>query len=192
MIFCLLAEREPATAKLKVFELILNLSIDHGPDTPSAKSVIAAAQAGQPIGEAIAAGVREINDIHGGAQEALMLILRKIVEGGAEPEAVVAEFVTKKNRLPGFGHRLYTKIDPRAELILQTLQENNLGEDYLVAVRALAEELNKQTGKTPPLNIDGAIAAALCAFGWPPALGKAIFIIARTPGLCGQYLNSKP
>lgn len=190
MIFRLLAEHPPAAAELKVFELILNLSIDHGPNTPSAEAIVAATQAGQTIGEAVAAGVREINDTHGGAQEALMPILYKIVKEDTKPKITVAGFVAKKAKLPGFGHRLYTKIDQRAELILETLQKNNLGSDYITATRTLAEELNKQTGKILPLNIDGAIAVALCAFSWPPALGKAVFIIARTPGLCGQYFNA--
>lgn len=191
LIFELLSERQPTAEELRVFELILNLSIDHGPDTPSAQATIAAARAGETISGSVAAGIQEINDIHGGAQEVLMPLLYKIVKEGITPEAIVAEFVAKKSRLPGFGHRLYTQTDPRAELILQTLQESNLGQDYIIAVRHLGEELTKQTSKILPLNIDGAIAVALCAFAWPPELGKAVFIIARTPGLCGQYLNSK-
>ena len=189
MIFWLLSERQPNAAELKVFELIFNLSIDHGPNTPSAKITIESAKAGKTIGEAVAAGVREINDTHGGAQEALMPILYKIVKEKAKPEAIVADFVKKKIRLPGFGHRLYKNTDPRAELILDTLGANNLGRDFITVARNLAEELRRQTGKVLPLNIDGAIAVTLCAFGWPPALGKAVFIIARTPGLCGQFIN---
>jgi len=51
--------------------------------------------------------------------------------------------------------------------------------------------LEIQKGQKLPLNIDGAIAVALCSFGWDPKLGKAVFIIARTPGLCGQFLNNQ-
>jgi len=189
MIFWLLSERQPISGELKVFELMLNLSIDHGSDTPSAKMTIRSAKAGKTIGKAVAAGVGEINDTHGGAQEALMSILYKIVKEKAESKTAVAEFIEKKIRLPGFGHRLYRNTDPWAELILDALRDNNLGRDFVTAARNLAEELNRQTGKVLPLNIDGAIAVALCAFGWPPTLGTAVFIIARVPGLCGQYLN---
>jgi len=53
-----------------------------------------------------------------------------------------------------------------------------------------SKELEAQKGKKLPLNIDGAIAVALCSFGWDSKLGKAVFLIARTPGLCGQYLTN--
>ncbi|MEK7551839.1 MAG: citrate/2-methylcitrate synthase [Patescibacteria group bacterium] len=192
LIFILLAEREPSKDELSIFELILNISIDHGPDTPSAKAVIEKAKGGENIGEAVASGMREINDVHGGAQEALMPILYKIVKEKLSAENIVKEFVENKKRLPGFGHRLYKDNDPRAELIITTLVENGLGEDYVAASRALQKSLKDITGKTLPLNIDGAIAVALCAFGLPPSLGKPIFMIARTPGLCAHYLNNKP
>ena len=191
LIFTLLAEREPTKWELSVFELILNISIDHGPETPSAKAVVEKAKGGESIGESIAAGVREINDVHGGAQEALMPILYKMVKEKLSAENIVKEFVENKKRLPGFGHRLYKENDPRAELIIATLVENGLGEDYITASRALQKSLKDITGKTLPLNIDGAIAIVLCAFGLSPELGKPIFMIARTPGLCAHYLNNK-
>ena len=161
LIFILLAEREPSKDELSIFELILNISIDHGPDTPSAKAVIEKAKGGENIGEAVASGMREINDVHGGAQEALMPILYKIVKEKLSAENIVKEFVENKKRLPGFGHRLYKDNDPRAELIITTLVENGLGEDYVAASRALQKSLKDITGKTLPLNIDGAIAVAL-------------------------------
>ncbi len=78
LIFELLSEKVPTEAELKVFELILNLSIDHGPDTPSAVKVIEAAKTGKNISEAVSEGIEQINDVHGGAQEKLMEILYEI------------------------------------------------------------------------------------------------------------------
>ena len=56
--------------------------------------------------------------------------------------------------------------------------------------KELENELKKQSGKNLPVNVDGAIAAVFCAFGWEPRLAKALFITARVPGLCGQFLNN--
>ena len=211
LIFELLSEKVPTDQELKVFELILNLSIDHGPDTPSAMLVVEAARAGKTISEAVAAGIMEINDTHGGAQEKLMEILYKLKNhvilgrsGATTPESniedsgqarmtmkdLVKQYLKEDKRIPGFGHRIYKDADPRAQRILNTLKENGFSGEFIKIAADLEKELETQKGNKLPLNIDGAIAVTLCSFGWPAKLGKAVFIIARTPGLCGQYLNA--
>lgn len=189
MIFELLSEKEPTEAELKIFELILNISIDHGPDTPSAIKTIEAAKEGKTISESVAAGILQINDVHGGAQEQLMDVLYGIQNSEFRIQNLVKDYKNSGKRLPGFGHRLYKDIDPRAELILNKMKELGLKEDFVSIAKRMKQELENQSGKHFPLNIDGAIAVALCTFGWEPKLGKTVFIIARTAGLCGQFLN---
>ena len=192
LIFELLSEKVPTDFELKMFELILNLSIDHGPDTPSAMPVVEAAKAGKTISEAVASVILEINDVHGGAQERLMETLYEIENGKLIIENFVKQKLEAGERIPGFGHRIYKDVDPRAQLILETLKENGFGDEFVDIARELEKELESQKDSRLPLNIDGAIAVVLCSFGWPARLGKAVFIIARTPGLCGQYLNHAP
>ena len=188
MIFELLSEHKPSDAEIKVFELLLNLSIDHGPETPSALAVIEAAKAGKPMGESIAAGMAQINDSHGGAGQGCMEVLYKIKKESMAPADLVSEYLGATKRIPGYGHRIY-KIDPRVELIFKTMRDAGLGEEYIGLAKELEKELKEKSGKELPVNIDGAIAVALCAFGWKPILAKAVFIAARAPGLCGQFLN---
>lgn len=190
MIFELLSEKEPTKEELKIFELILNLSIDHGSDTPSAVKTIEEAKSGEMISEAVAEGIEQINDVHGGAQEQLMGLLYQIQSSNFKVQSLVEDYLKGGKRMPGYGHRLYEDQDPRAELVIGKLQEVGLGEEFIKIARELEKELETQKGKKLPFNIDGAIAVALCSFGWEPRLGKAVFIIARTPGLCGHYLNN--
>lgn len=190
LIFELLSEKVPTDQELKVFELILNLSIDHGPDTPSAIPTIEAAKAGKTISEAVSDGINHINDVHGGAQEKLMEIFYQIKSEKLKVKSLVEESLREGKRIPGFGHRIYKDLDPRAQLILQTLKENGFGEEFIGIAHDLESELESQKGNRLPLNIDGAIAVVLCTLDWPARLGKAVFIIARTPGLCGQFLNN--
>ena len=187
LIFELLSEKVPTDSELKVFELILNLSIDHGPETPSAIPVVEAAKAGKSISEAVSAGIMQINDTHGGAIEPAMEMLYECMKGNAKE--VVGNFLKEEKKVPGFGHRIYKERDPRSDLIFDLL-ENSTTADFLPVIHQIQGEISLQTGKMLPINIDGAIAVVLCTFGWPSKLGKAVFIIARTPGLCGQYLNS--
>lgn len=190
MIFEVLTEKKPSGAQLKLLNLILNLSIDHGPNSPSAVATIDAAKGGKTMGESVGAGLSQIGDRHGGAGGPLMEIMYKIQKGEATFKEVIKELIASEKRLPGVGHRVYKDLDPRAQLILKTASENGIGEEYVKIVNELRDELEKQSGKSLPVNIDGAIAAVFCGFGLKPELGIAIFIIARAPGLCAHYINT--
>ncbi len=190
LIFELLAERAPTKEECAIFELILNLSIDHGPDTPSAQATIQAAQSGLSISKAVATGIQEINTTHGGAQEDLMRLLYEIDTGKHTPVTMVQAYTEAGNKVPGFGHRMYKESDPRTSEIFSSLIRMEKGKKYIATIEEVRKEIAVQMGKQLPINIDGAIAAALCTFGWAPRLGTAVFIIARTPGLCGQFLNN--
>lgn len=188
MIFEFLSERAPSVAESKIFEFMLNISIDHGPETPSALETIKAAKESKSLSEGVAVGILQINSSHGGAITPAMELLYKIKSEKLKVKNLVKEYIEQDKRLPGFGHRIY-EIDPRTQVIFQMLQQANLGEEFISIAKELETELSSQKGKKLPCNIDGSIAVALCSFGWEPCLGNPVFIIARTPGLCAQYLN---
>lgn len=199
MIFELLTEKTPTQEELQLFELILNLSIDHGPDTPSAKIVIEKSRLGHTISEAISAGITEINDVHGGAIEPCMKILYGIQKKEFQPENLIKDYKLENKKVPGFGHRIYKQSlpssdgkesDPRAQLILEKVSQLGEEPEFIKIAKELRDEIYKQTEKALTINIDGAIAVALCTLGWDPKIGKAVFIIARTPGLCAHFLNN--
>lgn len=187
LIFELLSGRSPEQKELKLFDLILNLSIDHGPDAPSAAATITSAKAGKEFGEAVGAGIAQINERHGGAIEPLMDLLYS----RQKASDLVRVYTQEDKKIPGLGHRVYKDEDLRAELLFETAISFNIGKEYIQKVRVIRDEFEKQSGKSLPVNIDGAIAAILCGFGWESRLGKAVFIIARTPGLCAHFLNTK-
>lgn len=191
MIFELLSGRKPTASESRIFNLILNLSIDHGPDAPSSKAVIESAKKGELIGKAVAKGIEEINDTHGGAGEKAMEMFYQIKNLGKSANDFVKNALENGEKIYGYGHRIYKK-DPRAETILQFLRRKNLTEDYIVIAREVELALFAGKGVILPINIDGAMAAAFCSFGWTPKLAKAVFIISRTAGLCAHFLNNSP
>lgn len=194
LIFELLSESSPTPEQTKLFDLILNLSIDHGPDTPSAIETIKAAQQGKTISESVADGILQINDRHGGAIEPAMEFFYQIKQNSLDEQGIkdlVSTYLTDHKIIGGFGHRIYKDLDPRSQLIFQTLKDLNFSLEYLEICRQVQTQIAAQKGVNLPINIDGAIAVVLCTFDWSPQLGKAVFLIARTPGLCGQYLNHK-
>lgn len=191
MAFELLSEKAPSESELKLFDLILNLSIDHGPDTPSAVETIKATKEGKTMSESLAAGILQINGNHGGAIEPLMKLIYQIKDGTSASE-IINQRIEQGKKMPGFGHRIYKDKDPRTTLIYSELEKANLGSQFIQIMQDLQTELNQKLEKNLPINIDGAIATVLCAFNWDPKLGNAVFLIARTPGLIGQYLNNTP
>lgn len=190
MIFELLSEKAPNEHESKLFETILNISIDHGEDTPSAVEVIKASKEGKTVSEAVSAGILQINDSHGGAIEPAMELFYKIKKEGLGTKGVVEDYLEEGKRMPGFGHRIY-EVDPRSQLLFKLAKEEGLSLEFVDLAIQIENELKSQKGKALPVNIDGSIAAILCSFGWDAKLGKAVFLAARTPGLCGQYLNHK-
>ncbi|HKC04304.1 MAG TPA: citryl-CoA lyase [Patescibacteria group bacterium] len=189
MIFELLSGKAPDLHQGRVFETILNLSIDHGEETPSAVEVIKSAKEGKTISESVAAGILQINDTHGGAIEPAMELLYKLKNEKIDIKNFVEAQLQEGKRLSGFGHRIY-EVDPRSQLLFKLAEDEGISEEFIKIAQDLEKELKEQKGKSLPINIDGAIAAILCAFGWDSGLGKAVFITARTPGLIGQYLNN--
>ena len=104
---------------------------------------------------------------------------------GAAAREFVAESRAQKRRLAGFGHRVHTN-DPRTARLFALAAEVDIGGVGVEVVRLLATELQTQTGRLLPVNVDGAIAALLLDMGLPVELANAFFIMARVPGLVAQ------
>lgn len=199
-IFESLTEREASVGEVKLLDLILNLSFDHGPNSPSAIKTIETTKEGEGMGKAVGEGVEEINERHGGAGEPLMKALYQIKNGEITAKDYVVEMIAKGERIPGLGHRVYKQslpskdgkeIDPRAQLIFEKAQRFGIEREFIIRIKEIRDEYYKQNGKYLTVNIDGAIAAILCGFGLKPEVGIAVFIIARALGLAGHYINTK-
>ncbi|MFC1625556.1 citryl-CoA lyase [Patescibacteria group bacterium] len=190
MIYLLLSEKKPNKSQLKLFETILNISIDHGSQTPSAIEIIKDAKKAKSISVSLSQAILQINDDHGGAIKPAMELFYKIKKDNLNIKKMVNECLKQDRKIPGLGHRIYT-IDPRAEFIFNLAQKENMDDFYINIAKQIEKEISLAKGKPIPVNIDGVIASILCTFDWPARLGNAVFIIARTPGLIGHYLNNQ-
>src|ERR1700716_738479 len=121
LIFLLHHERLPAAGERRLLDAILVGVADHGAGAPScAAARLAASGNRQSPSAAIAAGVLAIGDEHGGAgsgcMELIEMGLRDAGRDGASFDDTAARMVDAarggKKRLPGFGHRVHTSIDP--------------------------------------------------------------------------------
>ena len=97
-----------------------------------------------------------------------------------DAEAVVESRLRRGERIPGFGHPLYPKGDPRAAALLPLLPENA---DQAALIDVMAEA----TGKPP--NVDFALASICRAFDLPPESGHVLFAVGRTVGWIAHALE---
>jgi citrate synthase len=127
--------------------------------------------------------------LHGGANEAVM----KMLLGIGSPEKAekwVMDALSKKQRIMGFGHRVYKHGDSRAPILLAASKEICEFEDYCrwheVSVK-VAEIVKRETGLLP--NVDYYTASVYYLLGLPLETYTPIFAMARSAGWCSHVIE---
>lgn len=179
----------PTENQTKMLDAIFVSSIDHGIAPPSTMNARIAASCGAPLNAAVASGMLCISEHHGGAIEQAARIFQEEGKQATDildaSRRIVQSSIEKKQRLPGYGHKIYTE-DPRTIRLFAIAKEIGFSGRHVELALTVEKELERKKGKKLCLNVDGAIAAIISDmdFGW--RLGKAFFIIARTVGLCAH------
>jgi len=192
VVYLLMTGDLPAGHEGDMIEAMLVATAEHSINAPAIHAARTVAGCGVPIQTAIAAGVSAIGDYHGGAGEACARILQDAVAQNPDldPQTLAARLVSdfrqQKKRLPGFGHRFHTPVDPRSRRLLALAAEWELSGPHSALARAIAQELQRVSGRPLPMNVDGAMAAILSDMGVDWRFNKAVFIIARTAGLAAH------
>ena len=91
--------------------------------------------------------------------------------------------------MSGFGHRIHTA-DPRTNRLMELAEEAGISGAHVEAAQAV-EKVFADSGKTLPINVDGAIAAVLADMGFDPDMMNGMFMIARTPGLIAHVTEEQ-
>src|SRR5215470_16477649 len=109
---------EATPARVRALDTALVLLADHELATSAFATRVAASTWADSY-TAVAAGLAALSGpLHGGASDAVRRVLRRVRDG--EPaERVVGELLQGDGSLPGFGHRVYTVDDPRADPLLE-------------------------------------------------------------------------
>jgi citrate synthase len=144
---------------------------------------------------AVAAGVAALyGPLHGGANEAVLRMLRRI----ETPENIPDFLESVKNReekLMGFGHRVYKNYDPRARIIKKHVDEVLEATEYNPLVE-IASELEKRaleddffTERKLYPNVDFYSGLIYEALEIPTEMFTVIFAIPRTSGWVSQWME---
>jgi citrate synthase len=144
---------------------------------------------------AVAAGVSALyGPLHGGANEAVLRMLRRIETKENIPD-FMAGVKEGKERLMGFGHRVYKNYDPRAKIIKKATDEvfevtgtNPLLEIALELEKIALEDEYFVKRKLYP-NVDFYSGLIYEALGMPVGMFPVLFAIGRTSGWIAQWLE---
>lgn len=181
----------PTSGQAHLLERALVASVDHGPQAPSIAIARMAMTCGVDINNAMASATNVLGDVHGGAGQQLMEILEPLssLDGAALPDAVTAVIADHHQRgayIPGFGHRFHP-IDPRRDpLVAATEAAVGAGDaagNHLRACLEIERQLALGRDKPVPMNIDGITATIYAELGFPPTLGRGLFVLSRSVGI---------
>lgn len=179
----------PTEAQKTVLNACCILCLDHGQEPPSAHVARVTASCGKPLADSVAAGLLTIGPKHGNAGGAAARTFRQALEKGLAPEDLVHEALEKGERLPGFGHPVYTE-DPRTTTLVKIAKQHLPQTPHTDFALATAEALKASKQKPVPLNIDGAIGAVIADLGASDVLADAVFLWARTAGLVAHAMEA--
>jgi citrate synthase len=194
MIWLLLRGDLPTPEQAMLLEAALVASVDHGPHAPSIAIARMAVSCGVDLNNAMASAANVLGDSHGGAGEQCMELFaaakRALDEGAVLEDAANAaldQHIARYGKIvSGYGHRFHS-IDPRCEpllgLVEQAAARGVVAGKHVTISRAVEAALCRRTGKTIPMNIDGATAVIFAELGFAPPLGRGLFVLSRSVGI---------
>ncbi len=180
----------------RAIDRLLILHADHEQNASTSTVRLAGSSGANPYA-CIAAGIATLwGPAHGGANEAVLKMLKEIGDKSRIPEFVKRAKDKDDNfKLMGFGHRVYKNFDPRARVMRETCHEvlSDLGikdepllEIALELERIALEDDYFHKRKLYP-NVDFYSGIILKALGFPTKLFTVLFAVARTVGWVAQW-----
>ncbi len=131
--------------------------------------------------------------LHGGAPARVLPMIDEVERTG-DAEALVKGLLDRKEKLMGFGHRVYRAEDPRARVLRRTCQELNAPR-YEVAAElertALAILRERRPDRPIETNVEFWAAVILDFAEVPPHMMPAMFTSARTAGWSAHVMEQK-
>ena len=152
------------------------------------------ASTGADCGAALSAAVGALSGpLHGGAPAYVKPMLEEVRRTG-DSEKWVHDALEKRQRIMGFGHRVYRAEDPRSRILKRTAKELEAPQVEVaeelerVALKALQERYPERVLAT---NVEYYSAIVLDVADIPPPLAPAMFACSRVAGWSAHILEQK-
>ena len=185
----MLTGEEPVAEAVRALETYLNTVADHGMNASTFAARVIVSTRSDVVSAVVGAIGALKGPLHGGAPGPALDVVFEIGNPG-RAEAVLRERLARGERLMGFGHRIYTVRDPRADVLAEAAErlyategDQELYELALevekTALRVLAEH---RPGRNLQTNVEFYTALLLHGLGMPPELFSPTFAVSRVAG----------
>ena len=184
---------EPSAEQVRAIDAYWVSAAEHGMNASTFTArVVASTGADVPACFTGAVGSMS-GPLHGGAP-ARVLPMIEATERSGDATSLVKGILDRKERLMGFGHRVYRAEDPRARVLRRTCQELNAPRYEAAAAleqAALTELRERRPDRAIETNVEFWAAVILDFAGVPAAMMPAMFTCARTAGWSAHILEQK-
>ncbi len=190
-----LTGNEPDEVSVNAFDVCLILHADHELNASTFSARVTAATLSD-IHSAVTSAIGTLKgSLHGGANEQVMLMLQKVGDA-AKVETWIREALARKERIMGFGHRVYKNGDPRAKHLMKLSEalghvKNEM--KWYEMSRVIDSVVQKEKGLLP--NVDFYSASTYHYLGIPTDLFTPVFACSRVTGwaahVCEQLAHNR-
>ncbi|MCP4716308.1 MAG: citrate/2-methylcitrate synthase, partial [Deltaproteobacteria bacterium] len=186
--------RKPTAVEERIMDIALILHADHGMNASTFATLVTASTLSD-LYLSVGSGIAALSGpLHGGANEQVVLQLGKI--GGPENVAAwVNDVLAKKEKISGFGHRVYKAYDPRARILGPLARYlgsgNSEATKLFKTARALEKEVaaNMSAEKQIFPNVDFYSGIVYNAMGIASEIFTPIFAVSRVSGWTARMLE---
>ena len=179
----------PEPWRAKIVDTILVLYADHEFNASTFAARVTASTMAD-IYAAVTSGLATLKGpLHGGANEETMKMLRDI--GSADrAESWVMERLARKEKIMGFGHRVYKKGDSRVPMMRELARQlgQRFGQEHWVPTCERLESVMEREKKLCA-NVDLYAAPVFFLLGLPPDLNTPFFACSRISGWCAHIME---
>src|ERR1700690_2740745 len=152
------------------------------------------ASTGADVAAALSGAVGALSGpLHGGAPSRVLKMLDEVEQAG-DADRYVKDLLDSKQRLMGFGHRVYRAEDPRARVLRRTAKEIGAPRVEVaeaLETAALAELQARRPDRVLATNVEFWSAVVLDFAEVPPELFTPMFTCARTAGWAAHIMEQK-
>jgi citrate synthase len=184
---------EPDPMQVKAVDAYFVSAAEHGMNASTFTARVIAST-GADVAAALSGAIGAMSGpLHGGAPARVLPMLDDVERTG-KPDKVVADILDRRERLMGFGHRVYRAEDPRARVLRRTCKE--LGAPRYEAAVALEQAAlsalrERRPDRAIETNVEFWAAVILDFAEVPPHMMPAMFTCARTGGWCAHIMEQK-
>jgi citrate synthase len=185
----MISGKVPDEFSTKLMDVMLILHADHELNASTFAARIVASTLSDVYSAIVAAIGTLKGPLHGGANEKVMEMVQEIITP-ERAEGYVLDRLAKKQKIMGFGHRVYRTEDPRARILKEyamKLTPSNQDRTRLQILLKLVEVMKREKGIYP--NVDLFSGFVLNHLSIPTYFFTTVFAVGRTPGWLAHILE---